>query len=471
MKRGAVLLFAAVLFSVPPLGAQSRLWQSDDRVTITSFNHILALAYDGLRLYAATPNGLLIYDSVARRWLPPSTAEDGYPAHEQRVSLVYDRAQGGLWLTGSSGMVYFWSMLSGRWDMRSPFDAPRGAPAPPADAALDIMRGTVGIDASGRRWPVSAIAAAERPGTYWVGTQGGGILHADARSLSSEWLPFGALSTGVSAVAVDARGRLWFGSDGRGPRNGISAGDADGQQWQHYDALHTRAPRRRVTRLLAGDTVWASATDGVYVLPPGARAWREITERDGLASENVRAIARTSAGVWAATERGLALIDAATLAVTWHGMAGVPVYDLAVRADTVWIASERGLWQGWVDGANVQLRVVPGAETDPRLRGRIRSVAHAGGIIAAVTDAELQLWNGAEWQRHPGAGAYAVRGGETLLILRRDMLEEWNPRTNATAMINVLQDVAAGPIVDAARHGDVLWLATPRGAVGLRMRL
>ena len=476
-----IALFAVVLVtcasSARALHAQAGIWNADDRITITSFNEILALTFDGRRVYAATPNGLEIYDAIARRWLAPSTVEDGYPFMEQQVALQYDRSQGGLWLLGSTGNAYLWSELSGRWDLRPPGDRPGEAADQDAEAASDvafrIMRGSISLDPSGRRWPLSAITNAERPGTYWVGTRGGNILLADARSLSSEWLTFGTLANGISAIATDAAGNVWFGGDGRGPRDGITRADGDLQNWVHYEAFASAAPRRNVNRILAGDTVWAAAGDGVHVLLPGARTWRVVTEREGLPSENAASITRTSHGIWAATARGLALIDPVTLRATWRGMEGVGIRDLAVRSDTVWIASDRGVWIGVADGGDVRVIEPPGKPDDPRLSGRIAGIANAVGTMVVLAEGRIYFYDGV-WSEpaaiHAGT-VHGVRGGETLLLLRRDGIEEWDPKTNRSTSFDSGNDIPRGPVLDAIRTGEYLWVATSAGAVRLRYPL
>jgi ligand-binding sensor domain-containing protein len=474
----AAIATIATIAGVRTAHAQAALWNADDRITITSFNDILALAFDGRRVFAATPNGLEIYDAVARRWLPPSTVEDGYPFMEQRVSLHYERAQGGLWLLGSSGNAYLWSDLSGRWDLRPMGDGPRDRRPPPSqaesDVALRVMRGSMSLDPNGRRWRVTAIVDADRPGTYWVGTAGGNILLADSRSLSSEWLTFGTLATGVSAVSADADGNVWLGGDGRGPRDGITRAGRELQEWTSYEGFATRAPRRNVNRILAGDTVWAAAGDGLFVLPPRARSWQEIAEREGLLSNNVRSIVRTSAGVWAATARGLSLIDTETMRVVWNGMDGLGISDVVPRNDTVWIASDRGVWTGVHDSAGVRILEPPAKPADPRLGGRIAGIASVRGRIAVLAEGRLYFYDGA-WSEpatiESGGSAYALRGGRTLLILRRDGLEEWDPEKNRSTHLDSGNDIPDGPVYDAARVGDHLWVATARGAVRLRLPL
>jgi ligand-binding sensor domain-containing protein len=463
-----VLLIAAA----PRLEAQ-RLWNPDERVLITSFNEIQAIAYDGRRVYAATRNGLQIYDELGRRWLLSSTVEDGYPFMEQAIALSFDRSQGGLWLIAASGNSYLWSELSGRWDLRPNFDAPRDVRSryPDTDPAFDILSRTLSLDPAGRRFRISAVVAADRPGRYWVGTDGNNIALADSRNLSAEWLSFGTISRGVSAIGRSTSGEVWFGSDGNDRRNGITRTDAGLQRWTSYEYLTSRAPRMVVTRILAGDTTWTASREGVHVLTPNARSWQNIGEQEGLPSDNVRAMERSGRGVWAGTNMGLALIDPASLSISWRSRETFRVNALAVRNDTVWVASDRGLLLASADSAS-SVTVMPGpGYDDPRFRANITSVALVNGRIAVLTAGRVYLYD-SQWSEpivlQSANRAYGLRGdGDRLIVLHPDGVEEWNAATNTSNHLSAPMDIPENPR-DALRDGEFFWVATPAGAMRLR---
>lgn len=473
MKRAIAGFFAvvALMAGAPRLHAQ-RLWNPDERVLITSFNEVQAVTYDGRRVYAATRNGLEVYDEVGRRWLLPSTVEDGYPFMEQAVALRYDRTQGGLWLMTASGNSYLWSELNGRWDLRPPFDAPRDIASQPAerDVAFDILRRTLSMDPMGRRFRITAVAPADRAGTYWVGTDGNNLVFADSRSLSGEWLTYGTLSRGVAALGLGADGDIWFGSDGADRRNGLTRTDRELQRWTSYESLNTRAPRSLVVAILAGDTTWTASREGVHVLTPNARSWRNIGEREGLPADDARALERTTRGVWVGTRLGLALIDAATQSVAWRSTEILRVNALAVRNDTVWVASDRGLLLALADSASVRLVPAPGYD-DPRFRAGITSVARVGRSIAMLVEGRLHLFD-SEWSEpvvlQSAGRAYALRGaGDRLLVLHPAGIEEWNSAAQTSQHLSAPVDIPENPR-DAMRVGEYLWVATPAGAMRLR---
>lgn len=477
-RLAGLLALIALLGTVRTAAGQAGIWREDERITISSFNDVAAIAYDGRRVFAATLNGLEIYDAVARRWLLPSTFEDGYPVFERPSATAYDPSQGGLWLATASGNLYLWSELSGRWDLRAPGSAPaelfRASHVPDHDIAWRVLRGTVTVDSHGRRWPLSVVVPADRPGTYWAGTEGGNLLLADSRNLSAEWLPFGTLARGISAIAVAEQGGVWFGGDGLGPRDGLTQVDSALQSWTNYESYSSRAPRAAINRILAGDTTWVAAGDGVYVLAPGARVWQRIDERAGLPSTNVRVLARTSAGVWAGTRQGLALIDPAALRGVWRGMEGVRINSLAERNDTLWIAGSNGLWIAFTDASGVRVVAAPGRDGVLPLRNQVAAVARAGNSIAVLAADGVYFYD-QQWSDlvptilHAGARPRDLRGdAHGLFVLGSRGVAEWNAETDNWRHLTVPADIPVGPVSDAVRVGEFLWVATPAGAMRLR---
>src|SRR5437870_787062 len=97
---GAWLYAMAVLLSAYPairLSAQSRSWRPEDRVLISDFSIVDAVAASPWIVFAATRHGLLLYDRRGRTWQPPVTSLDGYPAARVRVALA-DPIGNSVWL-------------------------------------------------------------------------------------------------------------------------------------------------------------------------------------------------------------------------------------------------------------------------------------------------------------------------------------------------------------------------------------
>ena len=478
MSARITVALVATLVCARAAHAQSRIWRPDDRVTISSFNDVAAVAYDGRRVFGVTANGVEIYDEMMQRWLLPSTIEDEFPIFARATSALYDRSQAGLWVQTGAG-TYFLSDLSQRWESR-PFNRDAltsidQSGSHNSDAALSIVTRTA-MDTNGRRWQVTSAIPAERQGTYWVGTAGGNLIFTDTRNLSSDFKKFGTLTRGVTAIAIGKDGSIWYGGDGMGPRDGITQSDASLQNWTWYEPFTTRAPRGPITRfVMAGDTTWAASSDGVYEYDTRTRAWRRIGEREGLVSDNVAAIAKTSYGIWAGTSHGLAVIDAVTLRVKWSGMTGARIAGVAARGDELWAASDAGLFVAVIDTSGVTLRQPRAAETDPVLRGRIDDVAtwrdsvfvianrtvyvldEAGGS-SIVNDAALAAIGRAYELRADDQGVYVIG---TQGVARRGADGQWNYLTIPT-------DIPAAPVADVVSAGEFIWVATPVGATRLK---
>lgn len=114
--RPALIAGMAVAFAGPtvPLLAQSRLWRPDERVLLSDFSWVTAVAASPWRVYAATRHGLLIYDRGAQAWRPPVTVLDGYPEAPALVALA-DVTGNAVWLGLSDGWARYDEDM-GRWE-------------------------------------------------------------------------------------------------------------------------------------------------------------------------------------------------------------------------------------------------------------------------------------------------------------------------------------------------------------------
>src|SRR5207247_7708010 len=80
-----------VLLAVYPsirLSVQSSRWRPEERVLISDFSAVEAVAASPFTVFAATTHGLTIYDRQTRTWRLPVTSLEGYPAARVRVALA-----------------------------------------------------------------------------------------------------------------------------------------------------------------------------------------------------------------------------------------------------------------------------------------------------------------------------------------------------------------------------------------------
>lgn len=510
--RRAACLALLVMAAAAPALAQTRSWRPEDRTLITSFDEITALAIGRDVLYAASVQGIAVRDLIAERWQPPLAPIAGYPAQGSVTALEYDPISDGLWLGTESGELFQLAFAFGEWTragfradgpiIRLRHDIPEGVlwAGTPAgwyrvsddggygrfitnvsmlpdevrrsgeeNLALMALEGTLGLDPQLQRHPVLAAVRTDRPGVFFFGTAGGGLVRVNTNSLERTWYAFGTPSRGVGSVEVAESG-IWFGGDGQGPRDGVALAPRDLSRWTRWEAGVDRAPRGFVARIVAtADATWFAASDGLWRLR-GADDWLNVTTADGLPADQTTSVLPTPGGAWVGTLRGLARIDAEGHVLETF-LTGTRILDLAVTGDTLWIGTDRGLVAAIEGEPPVE---APGVAGAPALSGGpVVAVATHGGRVAALTPDALFTRDGATWSgpvRDPAAA-----GLGTLYRLRFDpaggiwiageggvaALEEGRPWRSW----HVPGDIPSGPVRGLALDGDDLWVATPAGAL------
>ena len=457
----SIFLAVVATLSAGAAHAQHGFWQPDDRVLITSFHNARGIATDQRLVFIATTNGLEIYDQTFKRWLPPSTIEDGYPAREGPARIAYDPRERGIWLVTELGTLYAWSTAMQRWQQRFPSDVPsdvarrlqRGVTD--RDPAWAVMRNFAGRDAAGRTWQVTAIDAGERSGTYWAATNGGNFSFVDTRNLSSEPFTFGTVGRGVSALALGPGGELWLGGDGIGGRSGITRADTTLQRWQQYESRIADGPQGRVHALIATPAgVYAGGADGVFSLR--SNRWHRVTEADA------RALAHAGGRVWVGARGTLGWIDGTDN----YQRVEFPlqtIHALVARNDTLWIAAETGLFTLATERLQ-QMSAIP-----------LRDAALAGGRIVMLTASGIQVWQNGALElplrtaalQQIGRPVSVASGGERIWVGGTNGLAEWNTTTDTWRYLTVPDDIPEGPVYDVIAENERIWLATPAGALRL----
>ncbi len=519
VTRRAVFVCVALAL-VTPTAATPQLGSAQERTLVTSFGDVAALAVGRREIFVAAAGGIAVYDFVDDVWRPPLAPRAGYPPIEFVASLAYDGFADLLWLGAETGELLKLPLTFDRWEpagfrARAPIirivpDAREGAlwigtpqgwyrvrddgslgrfmlradqvpleirQLGERDPAFEAVRGTAGLDAQLRRFPVSAVVAGERRGIYFVGTEGGGLVRVDVNTLERAPLPFGTLSRGVGAVAVDGA-RIWFAGDGQGPRDGVATADRELRRWTQFEATTDGAPRGFVARIEpAPDALWFAASDGTYRLdrrglrdgPPRPSDWTWLHSRSGLPADQSTAVAPTADGAWIGTLRGLARVDASAR-VTATFLEGRRILDLASAGDTLWVATDAGLYVSVAGAAPV---AGPGVESSPALRSGpvIGVAAHAGQRIVLVPDAHYRLENGA-WAG-PVREATTLGLGTLYRLLIDDGGSVWIAGERGIARLAagrpprawlVPMDVPVGPVRGLALDGEFVWVATPAGA-------
>ncbi len=531
--RALALAPALALVLGAPAAAQSgRAWRPGERVLVTRFAEVGAVAADLRTLYAAAVLGLERYDYTQQRWQPPATVLDGYPAGERPTALAVDPGGNDLWLATASGL-WSYDLTFGRWtrvplvvmnpistlvatsdgvwifappqwlrlrpgsffaDAVPPQQVPpsvreqAGSPlqrAAESDPFLRSALGSLGVDERLHHYTVTSAAPGERPGTWWLGTWGGNLLRFDGHTGESRRLAFGLVTEGATALAADPDGgALWFGGDGRGTWSGITRATADLGEWQSWDSRADGAPDRAVAAILpAGDAVWFAASDGLYRLDRRDQRLTRLDERDGLPSADVQALAPADSGIWVGTRNGLAAVGLDGR-VRLKLMSAVPVRGLTATAQGLLAATDAGLMLLTRDtvpadsAAAAAAGQYTGVHVAMLLRERTQAALLAGGITWAITAEGLTRFENGTWAPVRDATlaaigrplALAPDGARGFWVAGAGGMARWDAAARAWRSWTVGPDLPVGPVSAVLPVDDAVWAATPAGAVRLPLR-
>ena len=92
-----VMIGGCATAGVGAVGTRALVLSPDNRVVVSDFSYVTAVAASSWLVFAATPHGLIIYDRATWRFRPPVTALDGYPAGRVRRAIA-DPSGNAVWL-------------------------------------------------------------------------------------------------------------------------------------------------------------------------------------------------------------------------------------------------------------------------------------------------------------------------------------------------------------------------------------
>ncbi|HEU4407018.1 MAG TPA: ATP-binding protein [Polyangiaceae bacterium] len=246
-------------------------------------------------------------------------------------------------------------------------------------------------DADGLPGARTLALALDADGSVWVGTDGGGVLRGEAAGGRWRFAPATLGPEGpvkrVRDVVLDRRGQLWVTSErGLFVREGVA--------WRRLttaDGLRTDATMLVLDRAGGETCVGYELGNGLSCfryeggVPSG---WWHLDARSGLASDIVYLLGEDAAGrLWAGGNAGADLIEGGRL--THFGVLdGLPHHDCNARAfwadegGDVWVGTSRGL--GQFAGARY-----PGPPAPPVATLRARREGAAGAMAPLAPGARL----------------------------------------------------------------------------------
>lgn len=515
----AVALLAVCLSA--PAGAQTRDWTPAERAVIGDFSRVVAVAAGRERVFVVTPDAVLEYDPLGRRWAGPWQA----PGSERLARVggaLADPLDGGLWLVQSGGWIRFdpmtrqWEegtvpggVIDAALDEFDPgaglflrtrtgwYSAQRGGVALPAAAPQrpvrlatvdDAIRSNPAIQATGatlnvlgRFRPVRFTSAAQASGFagqgWYLGTSGVGLLYYAEGAGQPEPILFGLPSGRVAAVFTGTEG-VWA-ATGRTPTADPSVSFVGTElerftwvQGPRASGLPFVEARRMVGR---GSELWLATDNGALLVTPRDGDFRRFDESRGLPDGRVLDLAQRGGRIAAGTAHGVAVFEDSTGFVQRAPRFRGAALAVELSGDTVWVGTDLGLFAALPGEEDLlQPDALAGALS---LQAPVVDLAWRGDTLVALTPDRL-LW------RDPGSGGFTAgpllgnRLGRLHTVVNgRGVLYLAGERGVASATLvtpirrALTQGDLPGRVTDLAVDDRYLWAATDNGLVRLALDL
>ncbi|MGN6314534.1 MAG: two-component regulator propeller domain-containing protein [Rhodanobacteraceae bacterium] len=330
--------------------------------------------------------------------------------------------------------------------------------------------------------------AQDHSGYVWIGTRDG-LARFDGKDFLTFRHDAGDSSSlaanDVSAVLVDAQGRVWAGGEGNGlnlyrPETGGFA------HWRH-DAKNSRSLSGNDVMAIAQDSsgaIWVGAyAGGINRLLPDGKGFSHVRHRkddpDSLLSDNVSALAAgPDDTLWIGTDAGLQRRDRSghLTRIALPGATGaVTVWQLNVQGKGVDAATDAGLMH--VDENNHAHRIDTNAVVYASLRDAAGDVwlAHPNGIEVVGADGSVRHYGPQPGVDDSLRGAMALgflldAEGGTWIALLDGGVAYLPPQWRAFDAWRHVPDDAEGLSDDRVRalaigHDGALWVAGHDGAL------
>ena len=331
--------------------------------------------------------------------LPPGKALPG-----GRIISLYEDAEGSIWVGANGGLYRLREALFssyGRADglsgeyIRTVLEDTRGRIWIGSAQGLDRMEAdgsitTIALDDHPGDNVVSVLSLAlGRDGAVWVGTFADGVIRIDPDDRITRYRPHHELGSGnIRALAVDAAGTVWAGTQGGLLR--ISDG-----QLRRPDIAGL--PQELITALgIHQGQLWVGSTEGVRIVRP--RRVERLALSDLGGARSVFGLQSIGQSMWICTDRGLYRWRDGQLGRVGleQGLPVDTVFQLVPdRLGNVWISSNRGVLRTDMvslnevaDGRRERVEVERYSEID----GMANAQANGTSGPAAMLDSRGRYW-------------------------------------------------------------------------------
>ena len=512
-RRIAVGVLAATL-AAAPLASQgpTRDWRPEERVVVGDFSTITSVAAASDRVFATSPDELLIRQPQFREWEGTVTPPD--PGLLRGVFLALaDPLDNSLWLARPDAWIHYepnlrmWTSgaAPGRisaiaFDLANPvgglllrtaqgwMELPRGAlspvPArPPAQPLLPVSGeqflrdhpSVAGLSSSilmnGRLGMAQITAAArsfDRLG-WFLGTSGVGLLYLDEGAAIPERLPFGVLGGSVTALFA-APGGIWAASE-RTTLNdaALTYASADLREFSYLQGPSaTGLPFAGVRRIIGmGRSLWMATDQGVARVDPGTGRVEMFDRGRGLPDTRVYDVMARQGWIGVATAHGAARMSDSGEVFRVAPEFSDPALSVSLSADTTFVGTTIGLF--YTIGREGDLLRPAGTDTTD-YRTPVVQIAWLGDTLLALTPDRL-LWRDTRGGWHADPVQSGVFG--TMRALKVDGPGAWIAGDKGFGFVRPgypavrffpIGDIPADAR-DIAVDADYVWVATGDGLV------
>ncbi|HEY2804417.1 MAG TPA: hypothetical protein VGI92_01025 [Gemmatimonadales bacterium] len=529
MRTGCRILCALAVINVPTfarshvprlLAQSSRLWNPEDRAFVTDLSVVTAVAVTRNIIYAATPNGLAVYDRGMRKWKQTVGPLDGFPRGSV-TAMVADPNDDTAWLGGQGAWMSYdpftrrmeTGSLPGTTDQvildaRSPgrgawfhttagwYEVPKGglvaAPGtPPATRvggltgrdlitrlpAFDAVRMRIERDDQLRTYQMTAAAQTPVTNEIVVGTNGNGAFQVDPVSYGTDQLPMGLLGASTGAITV-ARGQVCAASNARiqSARRGITCFDEGLGRFSYLESAGlTTLPGGNVRRILVTErSIWLATDQGLVRAPRRGGRPVQLLARDGLPDDQIYGLAAAPEGAYVGTLHGMALVSDTGRALVVEAKAGgLAVLSIAnPTSDTIWAGTSAGVVGFPLPiGGPVVIPVGSAEQREP-----VFAIAMRGDTILASTATHLLirqhgLWRVVDPPGTPVGQIAAISAGETGFFIAGDRGFAWYDPVRPLWNALIQPGDVAPPVHDIAATRDYIWIATDIGVFRYEKRV
>lgn len=275
---------------------------------------------------------------------------------------------------------------------------------------------------------VNALAL-DAQGRVWIGTQDGLTIYEGGEGTALQAPDSSLLDDQVTALELDAAGRMWVGTE-------AGVGVVEDGDWSRYTAAEMGLPAAGVRALAAGrdGRMWVGTRTGA-ALWDGSE-WQAFSPKEAdLTSETVLALALDEMGrVWMGTDRGLAVLNPSAEEAPWTSYtafsSSLPSNGIqALEADPrggIWIGTgggglclfDRGDWTCYRAGSSgLPWNTVTALAIDNQQRVWVATErpAEIGGAVAV-----LDRSDGLQWRRYTPRNSGLASGQVNAILQDRE---------------------------------------------------